>query len=194
MGGDQAIAILMIAAGAALAVPWLASTRLARLVIRAGRARRSAPDLSPFHGRVFVLDGDTVEVSGTRVRLFGMDAPELSQDGGLKAKSHLIRLAGGEDVRVEPHAVDCYDRIVARVWLGDTDLSEAMVRGGFAIANSRWHNDYDSAELDARRARRGLWADDPFDGIRDPAAHRRRMAAERTWTAPVVTFPGPRRR
>jgi endonuclease YncB( thermonuclease family) len=73
---------------------------------------------------------------------------------------------------------DCYGRIVARVWMEEIDLSDRIVRDGFAVATSKWNSDYDSAELDARRHRRGLWADNPDRGISDPAAHRRWKALE----------------
>ena len=88
----------------------------------------------------------------------------------------MIGLAGGREVAVEPVAVDCYGRIVARVWLGETDLSERMVRDGFARGISDWCTDYSAAEFEARRQRRGLWA---TVGIADPAAHRRWKASAR---------------
>jgi endonuclease YncB( thermonuclease family) len=134
--------------------------------------------LTPFTGQVHVIDGDTIVVNRTRIRLFGMDAPELSQHGGRRAQSHLILLAGGKLVRVEPVVTDCYGRIVARVWMEEVDLSDRIVRDGFAVATSKWNSDYDSAELEARRYRRGLWADNPDRGISDPAAHRRWKAIE----------------
>jgi endonuclease YncB( thermonuclease family) len=141
---------------------WLARVRFLR------RAAVRPP--KPFAGKVFVIDGDTISVRRTRVRLFGMDAPELTQWGGWKARSHLIRLAGGREVAVEPVDVDCYGRVVARVWLGSQDLSERMVRDGFARGISAWCTDYGAVEFEARRQRRGLWA---AAGISDPAAHRR---------------------
>lgn len=167
-----------------LAAVWLLS-RLAGAIHGLGRRapvrkiKTARPKtLTPFSGKVYVIDGDTIEVKRTRVRLFGMDAPELSQDGGRKARSYLIRLAGGKPVRVEPVVTDCYGRIVARVWMETIDLSDRIVRDGFAVATSKWNTDYDSAELEARRYRRGLWADSPDRGISDPAAHRRWKARE----------------
>jgi len=130
-----------------------------------GAQTARAPGLGAFSGRVFVIDGDTIEVGRSRVRLFGMDAPETDQYGGRAARSRLIRLAGGRDVRVEPVAVDRYGRIVGRVRLGTLDLSAAMVR---------YHADYVHLESEARAARRGLWGG---RGIGDPSAHRRRAAA-----------------
>ncbi len=126
----------------------------------------------PFSGRAWVVDGDTIVVDKRRIRLFGMDAPEMDQRGGTRAKTTLIRLCRRERVTVEPLTFDCYERIVAKVWLGDIDLSERMVRDGFAVANSRWHRDYLPAEREARAERRGLWEDSPETGITDPAAHR----------------------
>ena len=136
-----------------------------------------ATDLNAFTGKVYVIDGDTITVGPSRVRLFGMDAPETDQRGGAAAKSHLIGLAGGREVRVEPKAVDRYGRIVGQVRLGALDLSEAMVLDGFAVATRRYHRDYVAAEHAAREARRGLWKADPVSGIGDPARHRREKAA-----------------
>ena len=156
----------------ALFIATFAILHLASGFLLARWRRRVARHLRPFEGKAWVVDGDTIRVKGIRVRLFGMDAPEMSQTGGDRAKSRLIWLAGGRVVRIEPMDLDCYGRTVARVWLGEIDLSEKMVRDGFAIATSKWNKDYDSAELDARRRRRGLWTNRPDAGIDDPAAHR----------------------
>jgi endonuclease YncB( thermonuclease family) len=128
---------------------------------------------APFRGKAYVIDGDTIEVNRVRIRLFGMDAPELSQAGGYKARSHMIRLAGGREVDVLPCAIDCHGRTVARVVVDRIDLSERMVLDGFAVAMRRWHRDYVEAEEMARDNRQGLWRRDPVNGIGDPAAHRR---------------------
>lgn len=125
-----------------------------------------------FRGKAYVIDGDTIEVNRVRIRLYGMDAPELSQAGGYKARSHMIRLAGGREVDVLPCAIDCYGRTVARVMVDRIDLSERMVLDGFAVAMRRWHQDYVEAEEMARDNRQGLWRRDPVNGIGDPALHR----------------------
>jgi len=143
--------------------------------------RRSEPDPDylptprPFTGRAWIIDGDTITVERHRIRLFGMDAPELDQDGGHKSKAWLIRLARKGQVKVEPLCFDCYGRIVAKVWHGEVDLSERMVLDGFAVAMSGWHRDYNAAELEARSENRGLWAS---GGISEPADHRRRQRQE----------------
>jgi len=99
----------------AIVVAWLAATAITRLQTRSkGPTKTEKPAIArppaPFTGRVWVVDGDTIRVGKHRVRLFGMDAPEMDQRGGAKAKSNPIRLAGGADVQVEPLTMDCYGR------------------------------------------------------------------------------------
>jgi len=162
--------------GLALLLAFVFLWVLSRVGFRRTASRARQPpvvDRIPFEGRVWVIDGDTLSVQGKRIRMFGIDAPELSQYGGYKARSHLIRLIGGKWVRVQPVDVDCYGRVVARVWYGDIDLSDRMVRDGYAVASSRWHSDYDAAERDARVKQCGLWCRDLPYRVRDPAAHRR---------------------
>ncbi len=170
-GGSETYLIASWLAGGLLLLFAMPRAKVRRLLWRWLRlVSRAAP--RPFTGKVHVIDGDTIDVGQARVRLFGMDAPEMSQAGGARAKSHLIGLAGGRQVSVQPVDVDCYGRIVARVRCGDVDLSRQMVADGFARAMTDWHLDYAVAEWRARRARRGLWAGEA-GGIGDPAAHRR---------------------
>lgn len=117
-----------------------------------------------------VIDGDTLFHEGTRIRLQGIDAPELAQAGGEDAKKHLIRLIGAGPVRVEPRGVDLYGRTVARVSRGPVDLGREMVASGYAISKDP---SYSSAERGARWGRKGMWS---RGGISDPAAWRRRTA------------------
>ena len=115
----------------------------------------------------YVIDGDTIVSDGARIRLAGIDAPELSQPGGAEARSHLIRLIAGGAVRIEPLDTDRYGRMVARVHARCGDLGRLMVRNGYAL--SYYGAEYRSEELFARKKRAGLWAG---PGISSPAAHR----------------------
>lgn len=115
----------------------------------------------------YVIDGDTIVSDGARVRLAGIDAPELSQPGGAAARSHLIRLIAGGAVRIEPLSTDRYGRMVARVHARSGDLGRMMVRDGYAL--SYYGADYRAEERLARKRRAGLWAG---PGISSPAAHR----------------------
>ena len=170
IGNDDAWLAVAVTVGTAFLAASVCLPRFTRLLARLRRpvARPGPP--RPFAGKAFVIDGDTLHVGKARVRLFGIDAPELTQAGGWRARSHLIALAGGREVAVEPVAVDVYGRIVARVWLNQIDLSGRMVRDGFARGIDAWCVDYAAAEFEARRHARGLWAS---TGIADPAAHRR---------------------
>jgi endonuclease YncB( thermonuclease family) len=113
---------------------------------------------------VGVIDGDTVDVrldSGMiRIRLHGIDAPELSQARGRAAKEALAQLVFGLAVGVEPIEQDRYDRLVARLWLGDLDVNAELLRQGAAWVYRRYAGDpaYCRYEADAREARRGLWS------------------------------------
>lgn len=123
----------------------------------------------PVTGAARVVDGDSLEIAGVRLRLHGIDAPELEQDCrdangktypcGRAALRALTAAIAGRSVTCTPAMVDQYDRDVATCAVGDLDLGEAMVRGGYAIDYARHSRGrYAAAERDARAARRGLWA------------------------------------
>lgn len=146
----------LLAIGGVLAGFWWA----ARMDDRAGAAQ--------------VHDGDTITVAGQRIRLYGIDAPELSQDCrdrdgatyacGRLAKLRLERLTRGE-VRCDAVETDRYRREVSICRAGDVDLGAAMVSSGWARAYLRYSLRYADSEREARDARRGLWAgafEDPW--------------------------------
>ncbi|HSG65404.1 MAG TPA: thermonuclease family protein, partial [Gammaproteobacteria bacterium] len=107
---------------------------------------------------VGVVDGDTVDVrlsSGMiRVRLQAIDTPERGQPYGDAAKQALARVVFGKAVELEPYEQDRYDRLVARVWLGDEDVNATMIKDGYAWAYRSYLDDvrYCIYEYDARRA------------------------------------------
>jgi endonuclease YncB( thermonuclease family) len=118
-------------------------------------------------GRAKLVDGDSFEIDGVGVRLFGVDAPEGRQsctragrdwNCGDDALAELRRLVGSRDVVCEQRDEDTYGRIVAVCRVGTTDLGAAMVRAGLAVAYRRYSDDYVDEERQARTARRGLWA------------------------------------
>jgi endonuclease YncB( thermonuclease family) len=113
---------------------------------------------------VGVVDGDTVDVklqSGLiRIRLHAIDAPESAQSYGTKARQVLASLAFGKAVEVEPYEQDRYDRLVARLWLGEMDVNAEMVKRGMAWTYRRYADDpaYCAYEKGARDLQRGLWS------------------------------------
>ncbi len=113
---------------------------------------------------VGVVDGDTVDVklqSGLiRVRLHAIDAPESAQPYGHDARQALSTLVSGKAVDVEPYEQDRYDRLVARLWLGDLDVNAEMVKRGMAWTYRRYADEaaYCAYEHGARDLKRGLWS------------------------------------
>jgi micrococcal nuclease len=115
---------------------------------------------------VGIGDGDTITVltaghDRIRVRLSGIDAPELGQPFGRKAKEFTSGLVYGRWVDVRPKERDQFDRLVARVFVDGKDLAHEIVAAGFAWHSKRFDSDaaLASAEAAARKLRLGLWAD-----------------------------------
>lgn len=128
-------------------------------------------------GRVVgVTDGDTITVLDSsnrqhKIRFAGIDAPEKNQPYGQRAKEHLSELVFNRQVNVETEKKDRYGRTVGKVLVGGRDTNLAMVVEGYAWHYKKYQAEqspddrllYDSAEREARAARRGLWADpDPI--------------------------------
>lgn len=87
-----------------------------------------------YHGQCWVIDGDTIDIRGTRLRLAGIDAPELDDPYGQVAKFALIRLCKGQVIRAVADGDQSYERLVATCYLPDgRDLSAEMVKAGHAI-------------------------------------------------------------
>jgi micrococcal nuclease len=115
---------------------------------------------------VTVHDGDTVwclddDKVRHKVRLFGIDAPEIGQPFGTKSRDRLAELIKGREVEVEGHGHDRYGRPLARLEIDGQDVDRQMVLDGMAWHFKRYSNDATlaAAEVEARAARRGLWAD-----------------------------------
>lgn len=97
---------------------------------------KSRPVAGPetLSGAAYVVDGDTITIRRTQIRLFGIDAPEMNHPHGRNAKSALISLCKGQQVRAEITDKDGHGRTVAKCYLPDgRDLSAEMVKLGLAI-------------------------------------------------------------
>jgi endonuclease YncB( thermonuclease family) len=118
----------------------------------------SQPD--SFSGSAYVIDGDTLAFGDVRVRLFGIDTPEMDQSQGQASKAAMINLVRGQELEVRTVDTDNYGRLIAKVYLpnGD-DLAKVMVEQGYARAYTYFSKAYVGAERYARRSQSGLWAD-----------------------------------
>ncbi len=129
-------------------------------------------------GAIRVIDGDTLDVGGTRVRLHGIDAPEATQtcdtaDGrrwscGDWVSREVRARYQGQTALCEAVDQDRYGRIVARCAVRGQDMGAALVADGLAFAYRRYAMDYDLIEKQAAAADRGLWAMQ----VQNPAAFR----------------------
>lgn len=81
-----------------------------------------------------MIDGDSIVIKKTQIRLFGVDAPELNHPYGRKAKSALFDLCRGNQITAHVLEEDAHGRCVAKCLLDDgRDLSAEMVKLGLAI-------------------------------------------------------------
>jgi endonuclease YncB( thermonuclease family) len=129
-------------------------------------ASRTQPAVT---GLAHIIDGDTITVAGTRIRLHGIDAPETTQTCtrttgswacGLAATAVLADLVRGRLVTCKPRGLDIYGRTLAVCFTNSQDIGAQMVRQGFARAFYRFSWNYMLEETMARVQRVGLWQGD----------------------------------
>lgn len=115
-------------------------------------------------GAARVADGDSLEIAGERIRLKGIDAPELAQncrrDGaswacGRAAQKALSRKINGQPVSCEGAEFDRHERLLAYCKANGVALNQWMVEEGWAVS---YGASFKAEERAAKAARRGLWA------------------------------------
>ena len=112
-----------------------------------------------------VTDGDSLwvrPVAGgqlVKLRIDGIDAPEICQAGGQAARKALAARLAGRMVWVQTRSQDDYGRALAMVTLDDEDMAAWMVSQGHAWAYRQGSGAYRALQLQAQSAGRGLFAD-----------------------------------
>lgn len=155
------LVLLLILAGLALLAwrGWPQST--------AGRGSTGQGSGTEVVGVASVTDGDTLEIQGTKIRLFGVDAPESTQTCtrnrktypcGREAANALAGFLGQQTVRCRRKDTDRYGRLVAVCHVGNTDVNGWLVQSGYALAYREYGTDYVPQETAARKAKRGIHA------------------------------------
>jgi endonuclease YncB( thermonuclease family) len=137
---------------------------LSVLVVLLASASAQAADTT---GKARVVDGDTIHIGKTKIRLHGIDAPEMKQTCrtnkgkeqkcGELAKQALERLVRGQKVTCKGNKKDRYKRLIAVCYVGPFNISEQMVIDGWALAYRRYSKDYVRAETFAKSRREGMW-------------------------------------
>jgi len=145
------------------------------------RDKPAGPDRG-LAGPARVVDGDTLELRGEKLRLQGIDAPELAQTCEAKgqpvacgklAAEHLDDLIGARTLSCAVKGRDRYGRGLARCEASGRDVAEAMARDNWAVADRRYSKGrYEHAEAAARESRRGVWAMRFEDPAKWRARHR----------------------
>ncbi len=118
-------------------------------------------------GQVKVLDGDSLEIGEQRIRLYGIDAPELYQkcktknnqdwNCGRESKAFLKEFIGTDSIECHEIEQDKYKRMVSICYKDDENINEAMISSGMAIVYKKYSNDFIKAETKAKALRIGLW-------------------------------------
>jgi endonuclease YncB( thermonuclease family) len=138
------------------------------LMFSAALAVCSAAFADDLIGQASIIDGDTIEIHGTRIRIFGIDAPESDQlcrneeselyRCGQKASNALFDFIARRPIECVEVDRDRYQRAVAVCTVGGTDIADWLVRNGLALDWPRYSKgDYSDAQAEAKREQRGMW-------------------------------------
>ena len=128
----------------------------------------SAIEAASLTGQPLVLDADTVIMSGERIRLKGIDAPETTQrcldawqqlyPCGRVATNALIDKIGISPLTCVGDARDRYTRLLATCFVDDLDVNGWLVQLGYALAYRKYSTRYVAEEEEAKALKRGIWA------------------------------------
>jgi endonuclease YncB( thermonuclease family) len=118
-------------------------------------------------GSVYVIDGDTIEISNVRIRLNGIDTPEIEQicrtnvliwHCGVEATKAMRHLTKGKTVTCIGNTKDQYGRLIANCFADGVNLNAIMVESGMALAYRHYSLEYVEQEDFARETKQGLWS------------------------------------
>ena len=134
-------------------------------------------------GRAGVIDGDTLEVQGVRVRLWGIDAVESSQTCldasgkpwpcGRRAAFALADFLGQRTVRCVQRDTDRYGRVVAVCRVDGVEVNRWLVERGWALAYVKYGGSvYLEAQQQAQALKRGIWQ----GSFEEPWAYRKKRS------------------
>lgn len=139
---------------------------VAVVILKKGKDEVPVP-FSPDIQEIRVVDGDTIEVNSKKIRLFGIDAPEMGQprkrnnapyNCGAASKGHLDFILTDTNVECDDKGKDKWGRFISVCKAEGEDISRLMVRHGWALAYRKFSAAYVSDEEFARSNKLGMWA------------------------------------
>ena len=127
-----------------------------------------APDLGSktITGNAKVIDGDTIHIGSNKIRLHGIDAPEIDQtceknnvewSCGKESTKALIDFINNQHVVCNIKGTDQYKRYISVCFVNNFDMNEFMVNNGWAIAYRYYSKDYIKSEDKAKKNKVGIW-------------------------------------
>ena len=153
-----------------LGIGVLGGIALVVAIVILNKERNDPPEASPDAAQVVeVIDGDTIEVNSEKVRLYGIDAPENGQpckkndssyDCGAASKEHLEFILTGTKVQCTMRGKDKWGRFIGKCTADGDDISQLMVRNGWALAYRKYSSAYVQDEEFAESNKLGMWSKD----------------------------------
>jgi endonuclease YncB( thermonuclease family) len=144
---------------------------------------------------VKISDGDTITISDvlqtkTKVRFYGIDAPESKQAFGQEAKFFLDAIIGGKKVDVVVYDIDRYGRSVGIVMCSGKNINKEMVKSGYAWVYAQYHklpdrNEWLNLQESAKAQKIGLWQN---ENCTAPWAWRKAAKNKHTATAKALAL------
>ena len=117
-------------------------------------------------GKVKIIDGDTIHIGNNKIRLYGIDAPEINQtctiekiiwECGFESSQALESIISEKEVRCEIADIDRYKRFVAKCFVKNINLNQYMVQNGWAVAYRYYSDDFINDEEIAEKNKVGIW-------------------------------------
>ncbi len=117
-------------------------------------------------GKAKIIDGDTIHIGKYKIRLHGIDAPEIKQtctinkiiwECGFESSQALESIISEKEARCEIVDIDRYKRFVAKCFVKNINLNQYMVQNGWAVAYRYYSDDFIKNEEIAEKNKAGIW-------------------------------------